>query len=111
MDAEFDDPRPAIVYSDNQVRVCEDRCTTCIFRPGNLMMLQPGRRSQMVRDALRNEGHIPCHSTLDQKRSAICRGFADLPAAQQRSLALRVGAALGILTYVSIETSHLHPPR
>ncbi|MBF6468122.1 hypothetical protein IU427_23435 [Nocardia beijingensis] len=62
MDAEFDDPRPAIVYSDNQLRVCEDRCTTCILRPGNLMMLQPGRRSQMVRDALRNEGHIPCHS-------------------------------------------------
>ncbi|MEU2043697.1 hypothetical protein [Nocardia niwae] len=107
MDAEHDDTQPAIVCSDNQVRVCKDRCTTCIFRPGNLMMLRPGRRSQMVRDALRDEGHIVCHSTLDQERSAICRGFADLPAAQQRSLALRLGAALGILTYVSPGPSHL----
>ncbi|WP_067469743.1 hypothetical protein [Nocardia amamiensis] len=103
--------RRAIVYSDNQVRVCEDKCTTCIFRPENLMMLRPGRRAQMVREAIRNEGHITCHSTLDQERSAICRGFADLPAAQQRSLALRLGAALGILTYVSAENGHLHSAR
>ncbi|AXK90026.1 hypothetical protein SAMN05421776_11359 [Nocardia farcinica] len=103
MDTAEDDARTAIVYSHNEVRVCEDKCSTCIFRPGNLMRLRPGRRSQMVRDALHDEGHITCHSTLDQPLSAICRGFADLPEAKARSLALRVGAALGILVYVDPE--------
>ncbi|AVH20102.1 hypothetical protein [Nocardia cyriacigeorgica] len=103
MDTAEDHARTAIVYSHNEVRVCEDKCSTCIFRPGNLMRLRPGRRSQMVRDALHDEGHITCHSTLDQALSAICRGFADLPEAKARSLALRVGTALGILVYVAPE--------
>lgn len=103
MDSAEDDARTAIVYAHHEVRVCEDKCSTCIFRPGNLMRLRPGRRSQMVRDALQDEGHITCHSTLDQPLSAICRGFADLPEAKARSLALRVGVALGILVYVDPE--------
>lgn len=104
MHAAEDSTQAAVVCSDNEVRVCEDKCTTCIFRPGNLMRLRPGRRAQMVRDALRDEGHITCHSTLDQPLSAICRGFADLPEAKARSLALRVGLALRILVYVPAES-------
>lgn len=91
----------AEVASHGEIRICESRCTTCIFKPGNLMHLSPGRLAAMTREALECEGHIVCHSTLDHSRAAICRGYADLPQAQQRSLALRYGAALNILTFIT----------
>lgn len=97
---------PPPVASDGEIRLCATRCDTCIYRPGNLMRLSPGRVAQMTRDALANEGHIVCHSTLDEPLAAICRGFADHPRAQ-RSLALRIGTALGMLRLVDPPA---HPP-
>lgn len=75
------------------VRICAARCGTCIFRPGNLMLLEPGRVQQMVRDAISSEGHIVCHSTLDTEAPAICAGFAAHPQGSRASLALRFVAA------------------
>ncbi len=89
-----------VVASDGQIRVCGDQCHTCIFRPGNLKDLRPGRVAQMVHDAHANEGHIVCHGTLDREKAAICRGFADLPASRERSFALRIGARLGWLVEI-----------
>ncbi|MET9085511.1 hypothetical protein ABZX77_27110 [Streptomyces sp. NPDC004237] len=82
------------------VRVCARRCDTCIFHPGNLMDLQPGRVSAMVTRARQTEGHVVCHETLGTETPAICRGFADGPD-QGRSLALRLARALGTLREVS----------
>ncbi|MEU6142382.1 hypothetical protein ABZ848_18665 [Streptomyces sp. NPDC047081] len=82
------------------VRLCARRCGTCIFRPGNLMDLQPGRVTDMVTRASRAEGHIVCHATLGTATPAICRGFADGPD-QGRSLALRLARALGTLREIS----------
>ncbi|MBK3624329.1 hypothetical protein JHN59_05635 [Streptomyces sp. MBT49] len=79
------------------VRVCTEKCTTCIFRPGNLMDLTPGRLAQMIRDAIANEGHIVCHSTLGTDASAICAGYAAHPRGRAASLALRLVRA-GVLT-------------
>lgn len=60
------------------LRVCTHRCSTCIFRPGNLMQLRPGRVSGMVAEAVANDGCIPCHKTLDHAEPvAVCRGFFD----------------------------------
>ncbi len=60
------------------LRVCRARCSTCIFRPGNLMELRPGRVSGMVAEAVANDGCIPCHKTLNQAAPvAVCRGFYD----------------------------------
>ncbi|WP_063043726.1 hypothetical protein [Nocardia pseudovaccinii] len=86
--------------SDGEIRICARQCTTCIFAAGNKMHLNPGRLAQMIREAMDREGHIVCHSTLNHPRAAICRGFADHPHARQRSLALRVGLATGILAFV-----------
>ena len=61
------------------VRVCARRCDTCIFHPGNLMHLQPGRVASMVTRARETEGHVVCHKTLGTELPAICRGFADGP--------------------------------
>lgn len=82
------------VAGPDGMRLCAHMCDTCIFRPGNLMHLEPGRVAQMVKDAHRDEGHIVCHSTLDTDAPAICRGYAD-KADRGRSLALRIGRALG----------------
>lgn len=60
--------------TDDGVRVCDDLCPTCIFRPGNRMHLRPGRVRQMVDDAQRNDAAIICHETLDGP-GAICRGW------------------------------------
>ncbi|MEV7264664.1 hypothetical protein AB0N38_14040 [Micromonospora aurantiaca] len=63
-------------------RLLAEMCGTCVFRPGNLMHLRPGRLAELVRDALTRDSFIVCHSTLpgmapDGYTPAICRGFAD----------------------------------
>ncbi|MGW6238345.1 hypothetical protein [Streptomyces sp. NPDC055094] len=75
------------------VRVCGDRCTTCIFRPGNLMNLEPGRVASMVKKAVADEGHIVCHKTLGTQAPAICAGYAAHPRGRTASLALRLARA------------------
>jgi hypothetical protein len=39
------------VYRNRQVHVLAEQCATCIFRPGNLMELCPGRVRGMVAEA------------------------------------------------------------
>lgn len=67
------------VFRDGKVHVCEQMCSTCVFRPGNLMSLNPGRLRGMVDACLATDSVIPCHSTLygQQDHQAICRGFYD----------------------------------
>lgn len=84
------------------VRVCADRCTTCIFRPGNLMSLEPGRVASMLKEAVADEGHIVCHKTLGTKAPAICAGFATHPTGRMASLALRLARA-GVLRIVPVQ--------
>lgn len=68
---------PTNVADDTGVRVMQAQCSTCIFRPGNLMQLQEGRVEQMVSECLEMQGVIPCHKTLQGDVQAICRGFFD----------------------------------
>jgi hypothetical protein len=63
-------------------RLLTEKCSTCIFRPGNLMHLRPGRVKDMVETTLRGGGTITCHETLPYGEhpdygEAICRGFYD----------------------------------
>ncbi|MQY11483.1 hypothetical protein SRB5_16020 [Streptomyces sp. RB5] len=83
------------------VRMCGRRCSTCIFRPGNLMSLQPGRVAEMIKAAEASEGHVVCHKTLGTNAPAICAGFAAHPAGRVRSLALRL-ADSGVLRAVFV---------
>lgn len=70
------DTRADVVDADG-VRICAAKCPTCIFRPGNLMHLNPGRVKAMVADCLTTDAYIPCHDTLHGAKQAICRGFYD----------------------------------
>ncbi|GHE80841.1 hypothetical protein GCM10017786_08860 [Amycolatopsis deserti] len=79
-------------------RVLSSRCSTCIFRPGNPMHLDPGQREGMVREALARGSWIVCHETLPATgkpigTQAICRGFWDVHGPD--SLGCRITAALG----------------
>jgi uncharacterized protein (UPF0179 family) len=66
-------------YVNGRVHIRKSMCDTCIFRPGNLMHLDEGRRDKMVEGAVRNESCIPCHSHLYQGEAVepVCRGFYD----------------------------------
>jgi hypothetical protein len=76
------------------LRVCTSECATCVYRPGNVMHLQPGRLKGMVADALGNDSFIVCHKTLDGER-AVCRGFYD--AHGWATLGCRLGHLLGVI--------------
>ncbi len=78
------------VYRDGKVHVCEEMCTTCIFRPGNLMQLMPGRVEDMIAEAIKGGSAIICHSTLDGD-NAVCRGFFDKHKTQPLQIAERLG--------------------
>jgi hypothetical protein len=64
---------------DSRPRLCARQCDTCVFRPGNVAGLRPGRLREMVRKSLTGGGFIPCHETIrrDDFQPAICRGFFD----------------------------------
>lgn len=102
-----DGPQPGSVLEMEEgaaVWVMADRCATCVYRPGNLMNLMPGRLPQLTRENLERQSHLTCHSTLlygtsTRLRPAVCRGFADLPAAPTRSLALRTGLLLNSIRF------------
>jgi hypothetical protein len=69
-----DDHAP--IYRDGKVHVLSEKCATCIFRPGNLMELRPGRVRELVDGALEVDSAIVCHETLG-RANAVCRGFYD----------------------------------
>lgn len=59
--------------------VFSEMCSTCIFRPGNLMHLRPGALKRVVDGNLATGTLLMCHTTtLGQAEEEIaCRGFYD----------------------------------
>lgn len=68
------------VFKDGRLHVCERKCATCIFRPGNLMRLEEGRKEGIARDAVAEQSVIPCHKTIygQAEQPAVCRGYWDV---------------------------------
>lgn len=85
------------VARDGRVHVEQSRCATCIFRPGNLMHLEPGRVAEMTRLADTAESCIPCHSTMDTDAPTVCRGYFD----RRSSTSLQIAERLGLIEFVS----------
>ena len=78
------------VYRDGFVHVCREMCSTCIYRPGNLMQLRRGRVRSMVDEAVSDDGAIVCHQTLGTDANAVCRGFYDKHAPSMLQIAARL---------------------
>ncbi len=90
-------------YYDGKVHVMAEQCDTCIFRPGNLMDLEPGRVAGMIREARANDSCIPCHETIygQAPQEAVCRGFFD----RHATMPLRLAIAMNVIEEVTP-----HPP-
>lgn len=86
-------------FRDNKVHLCAEKCSTCIFRGGNLMHLNEGRRDGMVRDSIESGGAIICHQTLDGD-NAVCRGFFDVH--KHEVQALQLAERLGFIQEVEV---------
>lgn len=90
------------VYANGRVHVLEDRCSTCIFRPGNLMHLDSGRLRELVQSTVDggDGSTIVCHQTLDADQNAVCRGWLESAAGRADSL-MRLARAAGVITEIS----------
>lgn len=87
------------IFREGSVHVMADKCSTCIFRRGNLMNLSRGRVASMVAAAKASEGTIVCHKTLGTDANAACRGFFD----KHATAPLQVADRLGFITFVQEE--------
>lgn len=83
------------IFRDGKVHVMAAMCKTCIFRSWNLMHLDTGRVSGMVKMAKDDGSAIICHSTLDTDSHAVCRGFYD----RHETLPLRIAKTMECLEF------------
>lgn len=56
-----------------------EKCSTCIFRPGNLMHLQPDRLADLAAQNQAVGSMLICHKTThgQAQHEAMCRGYWD----------------------------------
>lgn len=80
-----------LVADKDGIRVMAERCSTCIFKPGNLMELRSGRVKDMVEGVKEIDGCIPCHETLGDEVQAVCRGQYEAHKTWQIEIAERLG--------------------
>lgn len=89
-------------FRDDRVHVLAERCSTCVFRPGNQMKLEPGRVKDLLEDNLAADSALQCHKTLPYAAEgwepAVCRGFFDHPRSNE-SLALRMARVMNVITF------------
>lgn len=84
--------------ADGRPRLLSERCSTCVFRKGNLMSLRPGRLADLIASNVRAGAALTCHQTLSygdhpEFGEAVCRGFYD--AVGPRTNIIRVMERLG----------------
>lgn len=79
------------VWDGRVAHVMPERCSTCIFRPGNRMQLQAGRVKEMTDATDKADGNVTCHKTLGRNVGAICRGSYDRKPGTLLQIAERMG--------------------
>lgn len=96
------------------MKILDEQCATCIFRPGNPMQLQTGRVAAMVRECRVRQSFIPCHETMtiadedehaDRTNDPVCRGFYD--AHGEVSQLIRISERLGMIEFVPQTNNNL----
>lgn len=107
---------PVEPFRDGKVHVMKERCTTCVFHPGNRMNLRPGRLKDMVEQtddsaACLGPDHrralFSCHQTLPYAESeyvehyggaALCHGAVENYG--HDSMTMRMAHAMGVIEEV-----------
>lgn len=62
---------------DSKIPVYEERCSTCVFHPGNRMRLAEGRLADLVAVNRARGTALVCHKTLHlpRRERVLCHGF------------------------------------
>lgn len=88
---------PPIDPVTHKLRVMAEKCSTCIFRPGNLMSLNSGRVAGMLQNVVRQDSYITCHQTLGTgEPGAICKGGSDAHMGQLERIARRLDGVIEV---------------
>lgn len=84
------------------IRVCEERCPTCIFSPGT--PIGADRRDEYEKAWRKNDTFQNCHyGTLSGDKAIMCRGFYDwCKAIGWEPLAIQLGERLNRLYFVPV---------
>lgn len=83
------------VLGPRGIRVLRERCSTCVFRPGNLMDLNPGRLADLTASTDDADTNVVCHKTLGGD-GAFCRGSVD----RRPGRAMQIAERLGFIEWV-----------
>lgn len=89
-------------YRDGRIHVLNERCSSCVFRPGNLMDLGIGRLADLVRSNLEADSVLTCHQTLPygphpEAPPSVCHGYFD--AYWREVTGLRMAVALDLIEF------------
>lgn len=84
----------------SRIRVCEERCPTCIFGPRS--PISPARRDEYEQQWRRADTFQNCHmGTITGDKALMCRGFYDwCKATRWEPLAIQLGERMGRLDFV-----------
>lgn len=116
-DVELARPEP---YRDGRVHVMAEKCSTCVFRPGNPMSLRPGQLRELTAHVQETGVPFSCHQTLPYAGAehiafyggaALCAGAVDNYAADSPQMQLAI--AMDVVTKVDPAPAHvgkLTPP-
>jgi hypothetical protein len=85
-----------------RIRVCAERCSTCIFGPDS--PITPARRRDYERQWRRADTFQNCHhGTVTGDRALMCRGFFDwCKATGWEPTAIQLGERLDRLDFVPV---------
>lgn len=82
--------------ADRKLRVMAEKCSTCIFRPGNPMQLNEGRVAGMLAEVRATDSYITCHQTLGTDVGAICKGGSEAHMGQLERIARRLNGVVEV---------------
>lgn len=98
---------PAEPYRDGRVHVMAEKCSTCVFRPGNPMSLRPGQLKDLTDHVQETGVPFSCHQTLPYAGAehvafyggaALCAGAVANYAADSPQMQLAI--AMDVVTHV-----------
>lgn len=101
------DPDWGRPYRDGKVHVMAQKCSTCVFHPGNRMHLSPGRLKGMAENVQETGVPFSCHQTLSYASdeytdhydgNALCAGAVEVYGDQ--SHVIRMAHVYGVIEEV-----------